>query len=174
MRKRRLYRHSVASRFNPRQVPDPEPQEQPRHDSQQLAFQSGIQHGMRLAAMRHQEHAQAQALALASASEARIAQARRASFDRGYSAGIQAAQGQQASPREESSSGRYTYADVEAARKRGFAEGRKTAPAAPSNESSIRKKMIDEMVEQCRVISESNPQMAPGVNAVKHMIKKLG
>jgi hypothetical protein len=48
-------------------------------------------------------------------------------------------------------------------------------PQVPATEiAAIRKTMRDDLVEQCRVISESNPGMAPGVNAVRHMIKKLG
>lgn len=58
----------------------------------------------------------------------------------------------------------------------GFAAGRAAAPqqsATPANEQAIRSKMREEMLERCRVIAESNPQMAAGVNAVRHMIKKL-
>lgn len=71
---------------------------------------------------------------------------------------------------------------LEQARMRGYAQGVvagkalvNQAPQVPAAEiASIRQKMRDDLVEQCRVISESNPGMSPGVNAVRHMIKKLG
>lgn len=73
---------------------------------------------------------------------------------------------------------------LEAARMRGYAQGvvagkalaaqEVRQPQVPATEiAAIRKTMRDDLVEQCRVISESNPGMAPGVNAVRHMIKKL-
>lgn len=36
-----------------------------------------------------------------------------------------------------------------------------------------RQKLIDEMLNECKVIAESNPNMKAGVNAVRHRIKKL-
>jgi len=33
--------------------------------------------------------------------------------------------------------------------------------------------MIDKMVEECRVIAESNPSMAPAAKAIRHRIKKI-
>jgi hypothetical protein len=73
---------------------------------------------------------------------------------------------------------------LEHARMRGYAQGvvagRALAaqevqhPQVPAAEiASIRQKMRDDMLEQCRVISESNPGMSPGVNAVRHLVKKL-
>jgi len=78
-----------------------------------------------------------------------------------------------------------TPQQLESARMRGYAQGvvagRALAaqeirqPQVPATEiAAIRQKMRDDMLEQCRVISESNPGMAPGVNAVRHMVKKLG
>jgi len=74
---------------------------------------------------------------------------------------------------------------LEHARMRGYAQGVVAGKALASQEvrqpqvpateiAAIRQTMRDDLVEQCRVISESNPGMAPGVNAVRHMIKKLG
>ena len=74
---------------------------------------------------------------------------------------------------------------LEHARMRGYAQGvvagRALAaqevrqPQVPATEiAAIRQMMRDDLLDQCRVISESNPGMAPGVNAVRHMVKKLG
>jgi hypothetical protein len=74
---------------------------------------------------------------------------------------------------------------LENARMRGYAQGvvagRALAaqevrqPQVPATEiAAIRQKMRDDLLDQCRVISESNPSMASGVNAVRHMVKKLG
>lgn len=76
----------------------------------------------------------------------------------------------------------FTYSDVENARRDGFAEGvfagRTQAKANEKArrgepESFDRNKLIDEMLDQCKIIAESNPNMAPGVKAVRHRIKKL-
>jgi len=128
------------------------------------------------AQQRHAVHAaQQHALAVVNQNETRIARASQQGFDRGYAAGMAANRGTQQPAAPKNSSGTYTYEDVETARKRGYSAGQQ-AVRSPSgeNESSIRKKMVEEMVEQCRVIAERNPQMAPGVKAVRHMIKKLG
>lgn len=77
-----------------------------------------------------------------------------------------------------------TAAQLENARMQGYAQGVVAGRALARQEyqkpqvgaaevEAIRKKMQDDMLEQCRVISESNPNMAPGVNAVRHRIKKL-
>ncbi len=77
------------------------------------------------------------------------------------------------------SGGGITQRDVEHARMQGFREGltRGHDGAASSqsrqSNSEARAEVIDEVLEKCRVISESNPQMAPGVNAVRHLVKKL-
>jgi hypothetical protein len=176
MRKRRLYRHSLNHpNVNPRRVQE---QEQPQLDPHQVAFESGLRHGMMLSAAQQRQAihaAQQHALALVSQNETRMARASQQGFDRGYAAGIAANRGAQQPAAPKNSSGTYTYEDVEAARKRGYSAGQQAVkPSSGANESSIRKKMVEEMVEQCRVIAESNPQMAPGVKAVRHMIKKLG
>lgn len=74
---------------------------------------------------------------------------------------------------------------LERARMQGYAQGvvagraiaaqenTKPAQMRPEDIAAIRKKMQDDMLEECRVISESNPNMAPGVNAVRHRIRKL-
>jgi len=172
MRKRRLYRSARAQQAARRPPPPPQ---HPEVDPHQQAFESGLRHGMELSARQHHQALQAaqnQAIALASHAESRIARAQREAFDRGYSAGMRAAPSQ---PQEKDTKSNYTFSDRQAARERGRAEGRReVAKSQGADEASIRKKMIDEMVEQCRVISESNPNMASGVNAVRHRIKKLG
>lgn len=76
----------------------------------------------------------------------------------------------------------YTRADVSNARREGFNEGVFTGRAQArasqkarggESEEFDREKVIEEMLDQCKIISESNPGMAPGVNAVRHRIKKL-
>lgn len=174
MRKRRLYRFAQARQAapqNPRQI-------YPEHASEhavQSDFDRGVQIGMQTA-MNQQGRVFAEArreALVAAQSEPYLMMARRGGFDEGFAAGMQAAQ--RASAPEGS---RFTYADVEAARRRGFNEGRSAAPSAgiPNvDEASVRKKLIDEMLQEVRVISESNPNMAPGpfVNAVRHRVKKL-
>lgn len=77
-----------------------------------------------------------------------------------------------------------TAQQLDRARMQGYAQGvvagralanqERIQPQVPAAEiSAIRKKMQDDMLEQCRVISESNPSMAPGVNAVRHRIRKI-
>lgn len=77
----------------------------------------------------------------------------------------------------------YTSRDIQGARNEGFQEGvfvgRAQAKASEKArrgepEHHDRAKLIEEMVDQCNIISASNPNMAPGVNAVRHRIKKLG
>lgn len=163
MRKRRLYRH--AMRRAQQVAHEAVPQDNPNWE--RSVFESGMRHGMRIASMQQRQHA----IALASHSESRVAVARRDGFDSGYSAGLRAGREISSSTQNQ---GTYTYSDVEAARRRGIEEGKKRAAKSVGDESSFRKKIVADMLEQCRVVSESNPNMAPGVNAVRHMIKKLG
>jgi flagellar biosynthesis/type III secretory pathway protein FliH len=55
----------------------------------------------------------------------------------------------------------------------GYEEGMRHAPA--QNGMVSRAQIIDEMLNECHVIAESNPNMAPKpfANAVRHRIKKL-
>jgi hypothetical protein len=75
---------------------------------------------------------------------------------------------------------------LSAARLRGYNEGfqsgmrsggqaRPTTVVPTVDERKLRSKLVDEMLQECRVIAESNPNMAPGpfANAVRHRIKKL-
>jgi len=56
---------------------------------------------------------------------------------------------------------------------RGLQQGRASAPApAPADNAVLREKYYDEVLEDCRVIGESNPQMNPGMNALRHLLKK--
>ena len=78
-----------------------------------------------------------------------------------------------------------TAQQLERARMDGYAQGivagralaRQEQLAAnqprPEDIARIRQEMREAMLEECRVISESNPNMAPGVNAVRHRIRKL-
>ena len=133
-------------------------------------FEQGVQHGLEMAAIQQgRVLAEVRRDALAAAhSEPYLVMARRGGFDEGFNAGMQAAQRAEA-PK----AAQFTYADVEGARRRGYDEGRAASAGIPNvDESSVRRKMLDGMLEDCRVIAESNPGMAPGVNAVRHMIKK--
>jgi len=101
--------------------------------------------------------------------------ARRGGFDEGFAAGMQAAQ------RAEAPKGaQFTYADVEKARRRGFEEGRSAAPRQQGgipnvDEARVRKKAVDDMLENCRVIAESNPNMdsTSFLKAVRQRSKKI-
>ena len=105
---------------------------------------------------------------VAAHSEPFMQMARRGGFDEGFAAGMQASQ-KAAAPKD----AQFTYVDVEKARQRGFAEGKSAGSGIPNvDEARIRRKQLDEMLEDCRTIAESNPSMAPAVNAVRHMIKK--
>jgi hypothetical protein len=53
----------------------------------------------------------------------------------------------------------------------GLREGREQAPVRTA--SVDRKALIDEVLMECRVIGESNPQMNPAMNALRHRLKKL-
>jgi hypothetical protein len=48
------------------------------------------------------------------------------------------------------------------------------APPAPASAdtSKVRKQFYDQVLEECRVIGESNPQMNPAMNALRHRLKK--
>lgn len=99
-------------------------------------------------------------------------------FEAGYAAGMRAAHGH---PTANKYSGKthYTYLDLEDARRRGFEEGRAAdrGPARPGtvDAAAIRKKAIDDMLENCRVIAESNPNMTSEAffKAVQHRSKKV-
>jgi hypothetical protein len=45
-------------------------------------------------------------------------------------------------------------------------------PAAPAAGSQSQKQFYDTVLEECRVIGESNPQMNPAMNALRHRLKK--
>ncbi len=63
---------------------------------------------------------------------------------------------------------------------RGLQEGRASAPQAnpmqfelgPDRLKSLRKEFFEEALDDCHVIGESNPQMKPAANAIRHLIKK--
>lgn len=57
----------------------------------------------------------------------------------------------------------------------GQAQGRAQKPAQPAARvtDEVRQMMIDRVMDECRVIGESNPQMEAGMKAVRHRIKKI-
>lgn len=69
--------------------------------------------------------------------------------------------------------------DVERARIRGyeqgFAAGKSAVAPKPQgiNKSAALQEFLSKASDACRVIAESNPNMAPGVNAVKRQISKI-
>jgi hypothetical protein len=176
MRRRRLYRYA---RNRPPVQRGTEPgyasPSNPANADDHQAFISGVSEGMRLATMQQDRIiAEAHRSALAAARQHPfMLMARRSGYDEGYAAGMQVAVTRQSTTPEPPRDAEFTYVDVEAARQRGFEEGRISTSTGAANEGQIRGKAIDDMLEQCRVISESNPSMSPGVNAVRHMIKKL-
>jgi len=90
-------------------------------------------------------------------------------YEVGYGAGYQ--KGQLAVPKNN-----FTYKDLEHARQRGFDEGYaagRTRVAGDPEPSGARNAVIDEVLNECKVIADSNPNMAPGVNAVRHRVRKL-
>lgn len=156
MRRRKLYRNPM---FNPRRI---EPRVEPDDvDPAREAYERGLRQGMQIASMQQVQ----KTMAIVGRVESTIARAQQEAFDRGYRAAARVGP--------EKAGSAYTYADIEAARSKGFEAGRKSSAPVPS-ESAIKKKLVDQMIEECRVIAESNPNMAPGVNAVRHRIKKLG
>jgi len=183
MRKRRLYRHSIAghSPYHPgrpvgQQHGQQHGQQQEQPDWEQAIFERGLQHGMRIASMQQHQLVQAhqQALALASQSKARIAQAQRDGFNRGYAEGMQKST---PAPSPADPNKTYTYSDVESARARAFEAGRKSVKGAVQpDESKIRKKLVDRMLQECQDMVARNPNMTAGpfANAMKHRLKKLG
>lgn len=167
MRKRRLFRHTTRRRA---EMPERQLEEE-QVDANRLAYESGLNQGMRIASMQYRENLHHQALAIGARSEQRMASVRSQGYDSGYSAGLRA--GMASSPEQKNSTGTYTYSDVEAARARGFEAGKRVAPTASApSEKSMRDKIFKQLEEQQRVIAESNPNMAPGVNAFMRMVRK--
>lgn len=60
---------------------------------------------------------------------------------------------------------------------KGLRDGRANAPRVPVgpsvNETKVHNHVVDEALDACHVIGESNPQMKPAANAIRHRIKKL-
>lgn len=64
--------------------------------------------------------------------------------------------------------------------KRGLRDGMASAPKPPPMQASVdantlkalRKEFFEEALDDCHVIGESNPQMKPAANAIRHRIKK--
>lgn len=177
MKRRRLHRHAKRFAFNPRQIQEEQPQAgivplHPQPSREQIMFERGIEHGMRLAHQAQASHmADVQRRALQAAqSEPFLVMARQNGYDEGYRAGLQAN-----GVEPQSSNGQFSYADLERARRQGVEEGKRIAGGIPNTGEASRKKVLDEVMQEVRVISESNPNMSPGpfANALKHRLKKL-
>ena len=163
MRRRKLYRYS-QSHHRPMIGAG-----YMTHEMQQHLLNTGIAIGVQMATERAKRPSSArEQVDLARINrEPFMAMARHNGFEAGFAAGMKAAQKAEA-PKAE----RFTYSDVENARRRGFQEGKSSASTSIDSKA-VRSRIRDEMLEQCRVIAESNPNMAPGVNAVRHRIKKI-
>lgn len=181
MRRRRLYRYSQARKV---EIPDPRAQApgMVHMTSPRIAgpaeFERGVQHGIEMA-MRQQGRLAAEvrrSALVAAHSEPFLLMARRGGYDEGFAAGMQVAQ-RAGAPKD----AQFTYLDVEKARRRGFEEGRAASASSSQggipnvNEAAIRKKTVDAMLESCRVIAESNPNMDPDsfLKAVRTRSKKI-
>jgi flagellar biosynthesis/type III secretory pathway protein FliH len=90
-------------------------------------------------------------------------------YEIGYGKGFQ--KGQLAVPKNS-----FSYKDLEHARQRGYDEGfaaGRTRMAGDPEPDGVRNTVIDEVLNECKIIADSNPNMAPGVNAVRHRVRKL-
>ena len=58
---------------------------------------------------------------------------------------------------------------------RGLRDGRASAAvvAPPVDARAIRTKLLDEVLQECKVIGDSAPPMNPAMNALRHRIKKI-
>lgn len=58
---------------------------------------------------------------------------------------------------------------------KGLREGRQMAQLAraSADPKAARGKLMDQVLQECRVIGESNPQMNPAMNALRHRLKKI-
>lgn len=180
MRRRKLYRYSQGNSWNPR----PRVSE---YDQKALSdpferrpavseFDLGVKYGISIVREQQaREYAEVRREALVAAKGSPyFALARRGGFEEGFAAGMKAAQ----NPGQKGT--QFTYADVESARRRGYEEGRSTVSAQrnttlSADESSIRKRAIEDMLESCRVIAESNPNMNSDsfLKAVRQRSKKI-
>lgn len=88
-------------------------------------------------------------------------------YEVGYEKGFQ--KGQLVTPK-------FSYKDLEQARQRGFDDGYRAGCSkseSHAGSSATRNTVLDEVIKECDVIAQSNPNMAPGVNAVRHRVRKL-
>jgi len=61
---------------------------------------------------------------------------------------------------------------------KGLREGHEMAKRAISAPAAVdpkqaKKQLMDQVLQECRVIGESNPQMNPAMNALRHRLKKI-
>lgn len=181
MRKRRLYRYAAAQAGSPswpqvatRAVMDRGGRLATDDELSRRAYEIGLRNGLDIALSQQDRLIdEARNAAIMSAqNEPSILSARRRGYEQGFAAGIQAGRGMNANANANAGGQQFTYADLEQARRRGVEEGRMAA-SAQHDTSALQQKIIDKVMDECRVISESNPNMAPGVNALKHRIKKI-
>ena len=172
MRRRRLYRYSQQAKGQPQWSPR---RVEEVHPAQLSEYEQGIRRGIELA-RQQQGHmvAEARREALVAAhSEPFIAMARRGGYDEGFAAGMRSA-----AQNPQQKGAQFTYSDLENARRRGVEEGRaqRVKSGMPNvDEDSVRRKAIDDMLENCRVVAESNPNMTSEsfFKAIKQRSKKL-
>jgi len=169
MKRRRLYRYSQNMANNLPMI---------ENHRQLSEFELGIQRGLQMADRRMQERMVTRHVAVRPAiiQEPGARPAPLGGFVEGFNAGVRAAQ--LAGGARADNSGQYSYSDLENARRRGFVDGQNAATItkpAIADESSIRKKAIDDMLENCRVVAESNPNMTSEafLKAVRHRSKKI-
>jgi len=97
-------------------------------------------------------------------------------FERGYDKGRQIAL-QEAHRWAAQSAERAEVAARNKWYQQGLREGRasavKTAAPSPVDRAAVRREQMDEVLQECRVIGESNPGMNPAMNALRHRLKKL-
>lgn len=171
MKRRRLHRYSNRVPFNPRAMREDVVPLRPEPSREQIMFERGIEHGMMLAHRAQAANmAEVQRRALQAAqSEPYLILARQNGYSEGYQAGLRKSGGSPSG----NPDAQFTYSDLERARQRGFEDG-KRAGGIPDTGAS-RKKVLDEVMQEVRVISESNPNLNPSAfnNALKHRLKKL-
>lgn len=180
MRRRRMYRFARAQQpqSHPQQMlPVPQERVVEMHQEpsvEQVFFERGVARGMQIAAQQqHRLMAEVKRNALHQVqSEPFMVMARQQGYEQGYAAALQQNPGGQGR-----SGAQYTHADLQRARQQGYEEGRRAAGGIPNvDKVEVRKKAIEDVMSEVRVISESNPNMAPGpfLKALKHRVKKLG
>lgn len=100
--------------------------------------------------------------------------AQRQSFEQGYDRGRTVAL-QEAHQWAAQSAQRAEVAAKSKWYQKGLREGRQMAQLATTtaDPQAARGKLMESVLQECRVIGESNPQMNPAMNALRHRLKKI-